>query len=557
MTDDSPNNRWILRNLTPNILKIDARSNEEPVLQLAPFEEDTFPHHVTKSYPIKTLESRGIVLSNNEKEVNQEHLYDNLFRGVAIFGFFLFVILKNLAEEQPQLAIYTGTIILIISLLAVIAVGVTIWKGSTVIFGWLQQALSLILILSIAAGLPIYVYYNIYGTGQNFTQWILSTNDISTLLQLLFTIVLCLLPALLYFLFDRQLLGTLRDRFEQSIFRLDDSLHTLRDVHAKYGRRLEEVFGAQSDQQHEARIARGTRIPIFIATIVITLGWLWVFIPDPTSEAIIATAAFAPPEHALIYAFLGAYFFTIGTIVRRYIRGDLKPKAYSSITVRILLALIGAWVLDIMFSGNFVLIVAFIVGFFPETLIVLINEYLRKRGIEKSLPSVKQRHPLTELEGIDVYDRTRLQDEGIVNIESLAHHDLIELMLETRIPLQRLIDWVDQAILFIHLSSLTENSEDGGNELRMKLKRSGIRTATSLDNAFNLVACLANQKAVTGDTGLIFNVKELAHIGLVLEALSNDDWLASLQHWRKTSQNKINEIYIDSEGNDKEDTNKK
>ena len=36
--------------------------------------------------------------------------------------------------------------------------------------------------------------------------------------------------------------------------------------------------------------------------------------------------------------------------------------------------------------------------------------------------------PLTELEGIDLYDRTRLAEEGINNVEALAHTDIVELM---------------------------------------------------------------------------------------------------------------------------------
>ena len=78
--------------------------------------------------------------------------------------------------------------------------------------------------------------------------------------------------------------------------------------------------------------------------------------------------------------------------------------------------------------------------------------------------------PLTDLQGIDLYDRTRLASEGVTNIEALAHHDLVELMLLTRIPVPRLVDWTDQAILHLHVI------EDD----RAKLRRYGIRTASDL-----------------------------------------------------------------------------
>jgi hypothetical protein len=46
-----------------------------------------------------------------------------------------------------------------------------------------------------------------------------------------------------------------------------------------------------------------------------------------------------------------------------------------------------------------------------------------------------------------------LIDEGIENMENLAHAVLIELMLQTRIPLSTLIDWIDQSILFLYVGS--------------------------------------------------------------------------------------------------------
>ena len=51
-----------------------------------------------------------------------------------------------------------------------------------------------------------------------------------------------------------------------------------------------------------------------------------------------------------------------------------------------------------------------------------------------------QRSPLTQLDEIDVYERTRLEEEGITSVQALARHDLVDLMLSSRIPAPRLID---------------------------------------------------------------------------------------------------------------------
>ena len=89
-----------------------------------------------------------------------------------------------------------------------------------------------------------------------------------------------------------------------------------------------------------------------------------------------------------------------------------------------------------------------------------------------------------------MYDQARLMEEGIENIENLAHHNLMELIVRTRIPTARLVDMFDQAILYLHLGledeeddwgtkkELTENPAEPDN--RKLLKALGFRTASDL-----------------------------------------------------------------------------
>ena len=72
------------------------------------------------------------------------------------------------------------------------------------------------------------------------------------------------------------------------------------------------------------------------------------------------------------------------------------------------------------------------------------------------------RQPLTELEGIDLYERTRLSEEGITSVEALAHHDLLDLFFKTRIPAARLVDWTDQAVLVMYLGAEDRRSPGCG-----------------------------------------------------------------------------------------------
>jgi predicted dehydrogenase len=87
------------------------------------------------------------------------------------------------------------------------------------------------------------------------------------------------------------------------------------------------------------------------------------------------------------------------------------------------------------------------------------------------------------LDDIDVYERTRLEEEGITSVQALARHDLVDLILSSRIPIPRLIDWVDQAILHQHLSP------DYGI-----FRSVGIRTATDFLRSYSDKAALAEME---------------------------------------------------------------
>jgi hypothetical protein len=145
-------------------------------------------------------------------------------------------------------------------------------------------------------------------------------------------------------------------------------------------------------------------------------------------------------------------------IVRRYIRGDLQPKTYSIITARLLVVLVSAAVLSAApDTGWLAWVFMFLIGVVPETFIV----YLRETVIAPVFTSKRipiDRLPLTRLEGIDLYDRARLEEEGIGNLDNLAHADLVDLMINTSIPSAQLVEWLDQAALYLRAHTLTPDA---------------------------------------------------------------------------------------------------
>jgi hypothetical protein len=442
------------------------------------------------------------------------------------------------------------------------------------------QWITLLATAVLTFGVPSFIVYR-FGGGRELLAngTATATAIVGRGLQLLVIGIGSLLPALMYYLFDRQKLGTLRSRLEQQLLRLDPAAQNLRDVRAKYDQQLNELYGAATAT--DERLARVTRWPILIATVLTMAGWMLTLPLLQKINQDDVLVYLTPPPNTLVFAFLGAYVFTLYSILRRYVRGDLKPKAYSSISVRIFVVMILAWLIEIVLptagtSANGFAVLekstpvafAFFIGIIPETGLTWIQELIRKR-IGIFALQIEERHPLTDIEGIDLYDRARLLDEGITNVESLAHCDLIDLILETRIPVPRIVDWMDQAILYLHIATpyaatavqrkkrqnLHPQEQEKSDEpeadteaadtqivsLRRTLRNYGIRTATDLVAAYN-GAQNRNQQTDKFFQELRgkFPATSIEPVQVLLDSMADDEWFAYIKHWR---QNRITEEY--------------
>jgi hypothetical protein len=519
------NERYVaIQNQHPTTLVVsDGDAN---VLRLAPLER-TKPlsrEKLEAMFNLNALEQRNYI---RVLPIENTALPESIVGVGGMLGFGAFILYSVIAEGHPGWRAYYWVTSL--AVIAIVMLGIVLWskKRVDVALGVLWQVTTLLLVVGISIGMPLYALW-------------LSGVDVSSGgarlfrgLQLVFISTASLLPALLYFLFDRQQLGTLRDRFEQQIFRLDPYVKTLVDVRAKYGRQIAEAFGSESVDA--ARLLRGTRWPIFVATLALTVGWITTLLPSgpgaPASERAL-NSLFAPHLDVLTFGFLGAYFFAVNTALRRYARGDLRPKAYSGITVRIFTVFILSSVLWLVLdtTPTTALLAAFLTGIVPETGLTFVQESIRSLG-SAYLQSLQERHPLTDLEGIDLYDRARLEDEGITNIEGLAHHDLIDLMIETRIPVPRLVDWIDQAILYLHTSDAV---------LRGKMRDYGIRTATDLERADQ-----------AGLRGALDDVMR-ARVAIILSTLADDEWLAHVRSWRDSQPSSVDLLEVSAPAGSKQ-----
>ncbi len=264
---------------------------------------------------------------------------------------------------------------------------------------------------------------------------------------------------------------------------------------AYYGRRVSSLAGDPADDEN-FRVSVETLFPIFLCTTVLAVGWatvLWDtdFVQTPSG-----------PWDALKFCFLGAYAFAISMLVRRFYQGDLRPSAYASVVLRIVLALLIVAVLHQLFAldatagaplSNTEMITAFVVGFFPLVGLQALQRAASK-ALHRFVPQLSPEYPLDQLDGLNVWYEARLTEEGVEDMQNLTTMNLVDVILHTRVPVGRLVDWVDQAFLYIHLEPVerrqlpTERRAGSRPDLdpwngirtRIALRRVGIRTATDL-----------------------------------------------------------------------------
>ena len=365
-------------------------------------------------------------------------------------------------------------------------------------------------------------------------------------LQWYFMGVASVLPAIMYFLFYRQKVRSLRESFLRNIVRLNPNIYTIGDAEAQYGARVDDVYGADDSP----RSVIGTHLPILISTVLIALGWVITLTPVETSGGV--QTLFHPQEKAISFGLLGSYFFALNMIFRRYVRSDLGPKAYNHISMRLLTTVVLVWMVSCipgLADGTSVpggsgpaaplLLFAFFIGVVPETAIVALRDTLRSvPPLKNIIPSLEEPLPLTDLDGMTLYDRARLLEEGIENIENLAHHNFVDLMLWTRLPTSRLVDLVDQAILYLHVKNPRLDADNLGaaatspTDDLATLRKYGIRTATDLIRAY--AEASKQESAHTSMLSLLGDASDrqgLSRLDSILKTLADDDWVAWLRLW--------------------------
>ncbi len=319
-----------------------------------------------------------------------------------------------------------------------------------------------------------------------------------------------------------------------------------------YRDKFDAYYGKATARDHSGgggHLKAETFFPVFLATAVFAAGWAAVLGGASLTSVSPAELSDLATTDMMRLGFVGAYLFTLQMLLRRYFQADLKASAYVNAVTRVVSALVLVLVADLALLQDLTpqarVAAAFVIGFFPLVGLQALQK-ATALVLRTVVPSLRNDYPLSDLDGLSVWYEARLLELGIEDMENLATANLVDVTLHSRVPVSRLVDWVDQAHLYLHLEPRDASRRHSPEESsRRTLRRLGIRTATALEDA------LSPTDDATSSGGVLVppedNAELLKQLRLVLngpdggpsvtmallKTFRNDPNLAHVRSWKR------------------------
>jgi hypothetical protein len=175
--------------------------------------------------------------------------------------------------------------------------------------------------------------------------------------------------------------------------------------------------------------------------------------------------------------------------------------------------------------------IAFLIGIFPQLGLQALRALIAL-PLQPFVPSLKTDYPLSDLDGMNIWYESRLLEEGIEDLQNLATANIVDVMLRTRIPVDRLVDWIDQAHLFLRVRRDDGSEKTHESSSREKLRQLGIRTATDLENLGD------EQNGLTEKHKWVLNreEKDPSVTETIIKTLRDEPNLSHVRRWKLFSQ---------------------
>jgi hypothetical protein len=305
---------------------------------------------------------------------------------------------------------------------------------------------------------------------------------------------------------------------------------------AQYGR----ASRTGASRPSAKRSCLGALLPVAVVGLICSVGWASILL----DESFLTGLSVASPANVIRFGFLGAYSFVIQMLVRRYLQQDLRPSTYVSATVRFILVFILAFVIASVSPSAPVAVqfaVAFIVGFFPIVGMQWLRNFVTV-ALRRVVPTLQSAYPLADLDGLNVWYEAQLLEVGVEDMQNLVTANVVDILLTTRVPIGRLVDWIDQAALVIRLPSSSEETpkdrDDRSDINHAALRRVGIRSATDLEAVFPPtftgmdMACLQNDELLRCVSEVLDMPLPPITVLALLRSFGREPNLALVRSWR-------------------------
>jgi hypothetical protein len=361
------------------------------------------------------------------------------------------------------------------------------------------------------------------------------------LIRVLLVLIFTVLPPLFYWLFIAAKGKTLWEEFAYNLVCLEPTRYqTLIPI---YRKKYEAIYSSAGQDKDTPNLLRGeASLPVILMTFIVGLGWILFFSAPGESPGYLMGRV-----TTFTFGFLGAYLFSLQMLFRRYVQSDLKPTAYSHASQRILVTWIWSYVLsilpweqvgiDIASESQITPILAFLVGIFPEIALQVISLII-KRMLAFPLPNFRQGNPLSQIDGITVWVEARLLEEDIENVQNLVTADVLDLMLKTNLRPERIINWIDQGILRLHLGR--GKADKSRDTMETALQERGIVKAMDLLEAF--YAFQKARRRSRDKSEPFIDTRLDAKVFRLVEAIDNDPNMYYVKAWSKMSAELIGKL---------------
>jgi hypothetical protein len=226
-------------------------------------------------------------------------------------------------------------------------------------------------------------------------------------------------------------------------------------------------------------VAFGGTILLLVKPMLPGMGENGLFFKDGANILLLGALGEEFKDHAHIilhaltaigFGFLGAYAYSISHLVRAYFTVDLTPNTFVAASVRMIVAC--TLTLVFSFAFTFVLgetdpgvvhhdeasvailpVLGFFFGYFPKKALLGIERLVGRLFGKLLRESESESLALNRINGMNLEHASRLEREGIDNVENLALAEPIEIAIRTGFSYRQVETWIEEAWLRAHLGN--------------------------------------------------------------------------------------------------------